>query len=279
MQLRSLGYRSDLIFIRFDGQVLDRGRYLVVRSPSNPTYYWGNMLIFDQPPQESDSARWPEIFAGEIGQPPRVRHRTFGWDAPQGELGQAQAFVRQGYRLIQSDVLTARQVQAPQHLNSEVEIRPLASDQDWEAALHNQVRNREEGHDEKSYRAFRRRQNQRYRAMERAGLGHWYGAFLDGRLVADLGLFVAQELGRFQNVVTDVDHRRRGIAGTLVYHAARHAQDELGAEQLIIVADRGSDAGRLYRSLGFQHTEHQAGLEWWQGMPPPDPADPARSAG
>lgn len=270
MELRSLGYRSDLIFIRFDGQVIDRGRYLVVRSPSNPNHYWGNMLIFDQPPGEGDWQRWPQIFAGEIGNPPKVTHKTFGWDTPQGQIGHAKQFVQRGYRLDEMDVLVASHVTPPKHANDDVQVRPLRSEEDWQAALDNQVRNRDEGHDEPSYREFRRNQNLRYRAMQGAGLGHWYGAFLDGRLMADLGLYVTDGLGRFQNVVTDAPYRRRGIAGTLVYQASQDALDRMGAEQVVLVADRGSAAGRLYRSLGYRQVERQAGLEKWPGMPKPD---------
>lgn len=268
MQLRSLGYRSDLIFIRFDGQVTDRGSYLVVRSPSNPNYYWGNMLIFDRPPGEGDWQRWPELFAGEIGRPPGVKHQTFGWDSTEGEIGRAEEFVGRGYRLIQMDVLATSEVRPPRHLNEGVQVRPLRSDDDWQAALDNQLRNRDDNHEESSYREFRRRQNLRYRTMQDAGLGYWYGAFLEGQLVADLGLYVLDGLARFQNVVTDADHRRRGVAGTMVYRASLEAVEKLGAEQLVIIADRGSDAGRLYRSLGYELAERQAGLEWWQGMPP-----------
>lgn len=267
MELKSLGYRSDLIFIRFDGQVIDRGSYLVVRSPSNPNYYWGNMLIFDRPPDERDWERWPELFAGEIGRPPGVKHQVFGWDSIEGEIGQADEFVRRGYRLEQMDVLATSRVRPPQHRNEDVDVRALESDEDWQAALDNQVRNREAGHSEESYRDFRRLQNQRYRAMQNAGLGYWYGAFLGGKLVADLGLYVMDGLARFQNVVTDADYRRRGVAGTMVYRASIEATEKMGAEWLVIIADRGSDAGRLYRSLGYELAERQAGLEWWQGMP------------
>lgn len=52
MNIRSLGYRTDLLFPRFDGEVIDRGDYTVIRTPSNPTFYWGNFLLFDQPPPQ-----------------------------------------------------------------------------------------------------------------------------------------------------------------------------------------------------------------------------------
>lgn len=45
MNLRSLGYHTDLMFPRFDGLVVDCGDYLAVRTPSNPRFYWGNFLL------------------------------------------------------------------------------------------------------------------------------------------------------------------------------------------------------------------------------------------
>ena len=34
-QTRSLGWQTDLIFARFDGEVADRGDHLLVRTPTN----------------------------------------------------------------------------------------------------------------------------------------------------------------------------------------------------------------------------------------------------
>ena len=62
MQLRSLGYRTDLIFARARGEVLERQGYLVVRDRSNPTFYWGNFLLFEEPPGDGDLLRWKELF-------------------------------------------------------------------------------------------------------------------------------------------------------------------------------------------------------------------------
>ncbi len=67
MNVKSLGYRTDLIFPAFDGEIIDRGDYLVVRSPANPAFYWGNFLLFSQPPQEGDFREWRDLFTLEIG--------------------------------------------------------------------------------------------------------------------------------------------------------------------------------------------------------------------
>jgi GNAT superfamily N-acetyltransferase len=261
--LRSLACRTDLIFPGFDGEILDRRGYLVIRTPSNPTFYWGNFLLFDQPPAPGDEARWPRLFTKEIGVPPQVRHQTFGWDSPEGDPGTAQDFVARGFRLIRSSVLTASTVMPPPHPTSEIVVRPLQSDQDWLEATENQIRCREPDHDEAGYRVFKEAEMKRYRRMALAGRGAWFGAFLGETLVADLGIYHTGDLGRFQTVETHPDYRRRGYAGTLVFQAARHALGAMGLTTLVLVADADSPAERLYRSVGFIPAERAVGLERW----------------
>jgi len=263
MNPRSLAWRTDLIFPRFDGEILDRGRYLVIRTPSNPTFYWGNFLLFDRPPAPGDDERWPRLFAEEIGAPPRVRHQTFGWDSPEGDAGAADAFVARGFRLIHSSVLTASAATPPPHAAVEITVRALESQDDWRQATENQIRCREQEHDEAGYRVFKEAEMRRYRTMALAGHGAWFGAFLEGALVADLGIYHTGNLGRFQTVETHPEYRRHGYAGTLVYQAARHALGQLGLETLVLVADADSPAERLYRSVGFLPTEREVGLERW----------------
>ena len=108
MKVKSLAYRTDLMFPKFDGEITDRGDYLVIRTPANPTFYWGNFLLFKQPPGEGDYARWREIFAEEIGYPPEVVHQAFGWDKTEDDKGVIQPFLDNGYYLEHSIVLTAK---------------------------------------------------------------------------------------------------------------------------------------------------------------------------
>lgn len=257
--LHSLGYRTDLIFARFRGRVTDLGEAVAVANPRSPNHYFGNLLIFRRPPRPGDRTRWEDLFAQHIGRPPATPHRLFGWDVPaegQAELGE---FLDAGYRLEENVVMAAPRLHAPPHLNTLAECRPLAdTDEEWAQALDNQVASREDGYDEEPYRRFKEMHLRGLREMTRAGLGFWYGAFLDGQLVADLGVFHdGAGLLRYQSVGTDPAYRRQGLCGSLTFFAGEHARAHFGAERLVIVADDHYVAKRVYASVGFEDAERQ----------------------
>ncbi|MFO7545134.1 MAG: GNAT family N-acetyltransferase [Trueperaceae bacterium] len=260
MRVRSLSFRTDLFFPAFDGSIVDRGEYLVVTTPTNPTYHWGNFVLFPGPPRAGDLARWTEAFRREIGEPEQVGHAAFGIDGVDGDGGEVQPFLDAGFELERGVVLTARAVRPPPRPNPDVTVRPLAGDADWEMAVqHGPTALESDEHDE-GFVAFHRRQMARYRAMAEAGRGHWFGAFSGGALVADLGLFHQDGVGRYQSVVTHPEHRGRGIASTMVHAAAEHVLRHDGVRKLVIVADEGSQAARIYASVGFVPVETTLGL-------------------
>jgi len=76
MQVSSLGFRTDLMIRRMAGSVVeDRGDWLVVRTLANPTFWWGNFLLFPTPPATGDIRRWITVFRTEF---PDAVHRAFG---------------------------------------------------------------------------------------------------------------------------------------------------------------------------------------------------------
>ena len=260
MQIKSLGYRTDLIFPAFDGEIRDRGDYLVVRSPSNPTFYWGNFLLFEHPPGEGDYVKWRELFCAEIGKPPEFGHQAFGWDTTAREVGRLQPFLDDGFHLDHGTVLTAQRNDLIPKSSPHFDLRPLDTDDEWNQGVENQVVSRGPLFSEGGYRPFRQRQMQRYREMVAQGIGIWFGAFSEQRLVADLGIFCDRVLGRYQSVQTHPDFRRRGIAGNLVYQAGVYAFENHDIDTLVIIAKADSPAQRLYQSIGFQFTEYQMGI-------------------
>jgi hypothetical protein len=131
VKLSSLGFRTDLALLERAGSTIDdRGDHLVVRSPENPTFYWGNFLLLDHVSRADRVEEWLDRFAAAF---PEARHRTFGFDTTRGTIDDLSGFVAQGFRVEASTVMTARAVRPPPHPNSEATYRVFQSDNDWRA--------------------------------------------------------------------------------------------------------------------------------------------------
>jgi GNAT superfamily N-acetyltransferase len=257
VKVRSLGYRTDLMIRALEGsQVEDRGDYLVIRTPGNPTYWWGNFLLLAAP-RPGQAARWVAAFTSEF---PAARHVAIGVDVTEISAVDIGEYAAQDLRLERSSVLTAQELTDPPRPNRHAVYRELSDDDDWQqsADLRAAVNAGEPGSDPE----FLLARVAAERALTETGHGSWYGAFVDGRLVAHLGIITdGSGVARYQNVETHPDWRRRGLAGSLVWQAGRHGLDTLGASTLVIVADPHADAIRVYRTLGFTDAETQVGFE------------------
>lgn len=266
-------FATELDVLPPDRIVERRDGYLMVRSPSHPEHYWGNLLLFDDPPRRGDRARWERLFEAEFSTDPRVRHRTFAWDRVDGSVGCVrEEFIAHGYELEDSIglIAAAEQVRAHPRANSEVAVRALdpaagADEQLWDAVIELEVAGRDERFEEDGYRTFRRARLADLRALFRSGHGAWYVAYFSGRneVVASCGVVVTGTRGRFQDVDTATAHRRRGICSRLLVEAAHHCAKLHGAERFVIVADAGYHALGLYESLGFRPKEHVHGACRW----------------
>jgi ribosomal protein S18 acetylase RimI-like enzyme len=250
VEVRSLGYRTDLAILALEGsQVTDRGDHLVIRTPGNPDYWWGNFLLLrDLEPGSGDS--WLARFAAEFQD---ARHLALGLD--ETDAGAVDPGELAGMTMERNAVMTAKSVHAPPHPNTEAVFRTLEGDADWRQSfeLAAAIYAGELGGDAK----FLTARLAATRALAEAGHGAWFGAFLDGTLVSQLGLIGDKSgLARYQSVETHPAARRRGLAGTLVWHAGVTALTG-DASTLVMVADPEDVAIRVYRSLGFTVTEPQ----------------------
>jgi RimJ/RimL family protein N-acetyltransferase len=265
----SLGWRTDLIFARFDGQVIDRGNHLLVLSPANPAYWWGSFLLFQHAPGPGDFERWMALFDEEIAaRQPGSRHRAFGIDVP-ARFALPPEFAAAGFELCEMAVLTLTREQliAPERAGpQDAGYRVLDLARDGPAVVDQQVAAADPRFAPADYRAFAQRQMQRYAAMQRAGLGHWLGLVVQaaGRpvLAASCGLFRdphGSGLGRFQFVSTHPAWRRRGLCTALVHAACRHGFEAMDLRTLALVADPADVAIGVYESLGFR-----CGVSAWQ---------------
>jgi GNAT superfamily N-acetyltransferase len=258
VDIRSLGFRTDIMLrILEGGECAGRGDYVVVRSPANPAFWWGNFLLLAKPPEPGGVSRWLSSFAAEF---PAAGHVALGIDVTGGNAVDPAGFVAAGLHLTSDAVMTAAAVRLPPHLNHDAQFRPLAGPGDWQQAAELRIACNPGGPGFDSDFLDRRTATERRLAEE--GHGSWFGAFSAGSLVAILGIFSdGSGIARFQNVETHPGFRGQGLARTLVYHAGRYGLDRLSARTLVIVAEPDSQAARVYGSVGFEVAEDQVSFE------------------
>jgi GNAT superfamily N-acetyltransferase len=262
--IRSLGYRTDLMLLHLEGSTVERrDGYHVIRTPENPTFWWGNYVLLDEAPAAGAFDQALETFRAEH---PTAAHVAIGVDTTDGVLPDEDAIKAAGFTVERMTVMTTRSVHAPPRPNREAACRRLTSDDDWEQALDLQMANNT-SFEPVSHRAFSAVRLAAARRLAESGAGGWFGAFVDGTMRSGMGLFTdGSGVARFQAVDTHPDFRGRGLAGTLVEHVSRVGFDELGAATLVMCADPGYLAIRVYRSVGFADGETQLMIE----RKPPD---------
>ncbi len=250
MRVTSLGFRTDVALRVLEGaEITDRGDYLVVRTPGNPGFYWGNFLLLGAWPGPGTGDGWLARFAAEF---PQARHVAIGVDAADEQAGCRRSSWPRGWsrsvpRCSPAPTSSRRRTGTPRPRSAR--WPPMTTgEQSFELGI------RCYGDDG----PYLERRTRARRQLTEAGRAAWFGAFTGGRLLAQLGVCDAGGgLARYQDVETDPAARRRGLAGTLVWRAGRYAREAFGVSTLVIVADPAEAAIRLYRACGFADAQSQ----------------------
>ncbi len=238
-------------------QIEDRGDYVAIKTPGLPGFFWGNYLLFPTPPGPEDYGRWRDAYRAEFGTEKEVSHEAFGWDSPTGEVGSVEPFQEAGFRVSRESVMVANRAIRPPHLNAEVETRIAASDEEWASAEDCMAGYSGDGVSTNKRLA---KKLATWRNLTKKKAGGWYNAYLNGRVVGGVGTYQARDTFVVEEVATHPDFRRRGVARTAVYSACRQAIEHPNVEQLLLYADHGSAAERMYEQIGFRTLELQLGL-------------------
>ena len=255
MDIKSLSYSTLLYQLFFSSNVIDKGDYLVIRTPELPFYHWGNFLLFPNAPDPNSLQEWTACFQSEFDKS-GCAHLAFVWDSPSGEFGESAAFEEEGYYFQFDEILTAGEAVKPAFFNEQVEVRILESNMDWESRIElneacSGVCNALEF----------QKLGEHYRGDTLNGKSIFFGAFMDGRLVGELGVFRGGPKTAIVGLVkTDPDFRRQGICASLLYQSIAIGKDLLDFNEFVMVAEKIGGSASVYKSVGFQVVEHGACL-------------------
>jgi GNAT superfamily N-acetyltransferase len=246
--IRALGpvWETELAIHRASGAVVsERADHLVIRTPDNPRYHWGNFVLVSDAGLASDPDRCLALFADAV---PGADWVAIGLVDPPSD---PRVWEQRG---LEVDVLEALIGPPPvlQPVPAGYQTRAFSS-ADWAADLDRAIAaNRRSGeYDDAAHTAFIQAQSRQRQELVRTGHAAWFGAFFEGALVSDAGIVISGNRARYQDVETDADHRGKGLAARVISEAGAWAA-ERGCQELVIVTEADNPAGRLYRRLGFQ---------------------------
>ncbi|SLN33908.1 GNAT family N-acetyltransferase [Pseudooctadecabacter jejudonensis] len=251
MTLKSLEMRSELLTLTDISHLTWHDGYAVQRTPSEPNFWHGNQIILQHNKFTAD-----EAFAMFERAFPDASHRSVVWDMPELARADLPDFTHLGGVVDSTDALTLQSQIAPADIPDGIDIRPIEGDADWAQVLDlmDEV-GIEEGYPADTHRPFLEKRNINRRALIAKDMGQWFGAFESGMLVGHMGLFHDASVARYQCVETKMTHRRRGICAVLLRVSALWALGRAPDATVTIVAETDSDAGRLYRRMGFAWAE------------------------
>jgi len=101
-----------------------------------------------------------------------------------------------------------------------------------------------------------------------SALGHWWGAFEEGRLVSMIGIIALHErTAQIGGVFTRADRRRRGYNRAVLTRLLEDAREVHHVDRIFLcTAEENLAARSLYQSMGFQRFGH-FGLFFGEPLP------------
>jgi GNAT superfamily N-acetyltransferase len=248
---------TELWLPEFDSEVLAHDGFIAVRTPSNPTFYWGNCLYLADNPADADLALWLARFDAAVKSgsdyAAAIQHVAIGTNALPGTLADLPSWRAARFEAHTTSSLCLSQPQALKpstRLPTLARFAPLDLVLDLPALLDVEC-SEIDGYEPEGYRQFRHRQHLRHQAMQTAGLAQWFGMWCGDELAAVCGLLRRADQVRFQNVVTKPEHRRKGLCTALISHTCQWAFSNWQTQQLWMMADPHDVAIGIYESLGF----------------------------
>jgi uncharacterized protein YrzB (UPF0473 family) len=259
--LNSLALVTDLILLKFESEIIKKDDYIVIKTPSQPDYFWGNFLIFSKPPKKEDFITWKEIYKTEF-ESEEPNFFTLTWDSEEVDKESIISFEKDGFSLGLDITLATCHPVKPSRFNEKVVVKPIETNEEW-AMIPEVHFDKDSPKSKTAQMGFAEKRIESFREFTKKGVAHRFGAFLNGKLVGDLGLFYENEVARFDLVATHSDYLRQGICQTLVYLSSIYMQKHYKVLKLVIVADDDYYAIDVYKKVGFKPIQKNYSLMWW----------------
>ncbi len=231
------GWATDLAVLRHSGSLItDHGDHVVVRTPQNPDFHWGNCVFVLDERTVADADRWVEVFT--------AAHPEADWVAVGliVEPDDATAWAAHGVAIEGEDVLTTREPPITKPLAAGYIVRRIAGD-DWEQVVAAEVADNAltGAYDPALHERFARAQTALRCRLSDTDVAAFFGAFADGVLASSLGIVVWRHgplpVGR---------HRRSPPPPRAGRAPARGCRSLVGGEGLPALGDhhRSRESGR-----------------------------------
>jgi GNAT superfamily N-acetyltransferase len=242
----SLGQQTDLAILELTGsEIKTHDDHVVVKTPQNPNYHWGNFILVLDPAKINDCSFWVRRFEQEF-----PNKDWIALDLPEMPIDTS-SWEQQGVVLEKLDVLSTDRTPNKAPLPFGDTTRAFQGS-DWEALILQEIAGlvSENEYEPEKVEAFVRETNATRQRLCQEENAAWFGAFLGEDLVANLGVIKCGKTARFQSVETHPDHIRKGLASHLLGVAASWSE-QTGCDRWVIVTEETNDAGRVYRRAGF----------------------------
>jgi len=231
-------WRSDLALLALDGVAVEHHSTYVVAD--------NGLLLLRRAPLRRDVPRLTALAESHF---PGGRPIVIGVDDPDAVPIDLAVFDDAGFTVSVSIALVAEAEAVATAQAARYDVRPLASEEDWQSRARLIPRRRDESAVAEQVAAERR--------LSESGHATWWGSFEGLRLVGSAGIVVLGGHSRCQGVDLDPVARGTGLAARLVSASVQHACSTQGAATSMVVAAKGHSAIGLYEEVGFRRREAQ----------------------
>ncbi len=262
MKLISLALKTNLILDRQSSIVEEKKNYIVVTTPQRPNYFWGNYIIMKEPPQIGCFDDWLDIFENEIGTRKERGFVAITFDSKVNTKVNLSDFKKNNFDVQMSKILSTNTIKMPAKYNSDFQIKPFSSEDHWESYVEIHFTPSWGYGCDKQQKLFLQDSAKSFKKVVDQGCAMRYGAFLNGKMIAELGVFWEEGIARFNNVATHRKFQRMGACSTLVYEVSKKILSNKNINILVMEADEDYHAAKIYESIGFVPKQKLVALEW-----------------